>query len=260
MSSYTPLKPTTKLSTSVLTDNDRILAILMQRYTEGEYKGHYKYPELIKFMTLVAQNAKEINRIIDDNIKIIDKFISEIKKKSFQDTHFKEGWEEWIDNIQEDIVLDDFFKEIVDVRKILDEKRLLELHDSLEIKSTKDVTKKTKKEWKFTASFPALISFISYILDFDTIIKIITLDFKNYKGNNLQLDIFKVVSILTVIYFVLRNVNLNKAILPFNAPIELVDETPKFKKSKKRSKTQSKSRSKKQSKTRSKKRTKSRLK
>ena len=257
MSSYTALKPTTKLSTSVLTDNDRILAILMQRYTEGEYKGHYKYPELIKFMTLVAQNAKEINRIIDDNIKIIDKFISEIKKKSFQDTHFKEGWEEWMDK---DIVLDDFFKEIVDVRKILSEKRLLELHDSLEIKPTKHVTKKTKKEWKFTASFPALLSFISYILDFDTIIKIITLDFKNYKGNNLQLDIFKVVSILSVIYFVLRNVNLNKAILPFNAPIELVDETPKFKKSKKRSKTQSKSRSKKQSKTRSKKRSKSRLK
>ncbi len=81
MSSYTPLKPTTKLSTSVLTHNDRILIILMQRYTEGEYNGQYKYPELIKFMTLVAQNAKEINRIIDDNIKIIDKFISEIKKK-----------------------------------------------------------------------------------------------------------------------------------------------------------------------------------
>jgi hypothetical protein len=254
--SYTPLKPTTKLSTSVLTDNDRILAILMQRYTEGEYKGQYKYPELIKFMTLVAQNAKEINRIIDDNIKIIDKFISEIKKKSFQDTLFKEGWEEWIDNIQEDIVLDDFFKEIVDVRKILGKRRLLELHDSLEIKPTKDVTKKTKKEWKFTASFPALISFISYILDFDTIIKIITLDFKNYKGNNLQLDIFKVVSILTVIYFVLRNVNLNKAILPFNAPIELVDETPKFKKSKKRSKKRSKSRSKKRSKSRTKKQSK----
>jgi hypothetical protein len=240
--SYTPLKPTTKLSTSVLTDNDKILAILMQRYTEGEYNGQYKYPKLIKFMTLVAQNAKEINRIIDDNIKIIDKFISEIKKKSFQDTHFKEGWEDFIDK---SIVLDDyFFKEIVDVRKILGKRRLLELHDSLEIKPTKHVTKKTKKEWKFTASFPALISFISYILDFDTIIKIITLDFKNYKGNNLQLDIFKVVSILTVIYFVLRNVNLNKAILPFNAPIELVDETPKFKKSKKRSKKRSKSRSK----------------
>ena len=130
----------------------------------------------------------------------------------------------------------------------------------MEIKPTKDVTKKTKKEWKFTASFPALISFISYILDFDTIIKIITLDFKNYKGNNLQLDIFKVVSILTVIYFVLRNVNLNKAILPFNAPIELVDETPKFKKSKKRSKKRSKSRSKKRSKSRTKKQSKSRLK
>ena len=149
MSSYTPLKPTTntKLSTSVLTDNDRILAILMQKYTEGKYKGQYKYPELIKFMTLVAQNAKEINSIIDDNIKIIDKFISEIKKKSFQDTYFKEGWKEWIDNIQKDIVLDDFFKEIIKVREILGERRLHELQDdSLEIKPIKDVTKKTKKE------------------------------------------------------------------------------------------------------------------